>query len=65
MEASLQMMMFTLKISFQDKQPEFFLQQRCESGDEGVKEVAKLSVCVWLSACSGDGEDYGMTGWPS
>lgn len=54
LEASLQTMMFTLKISFQDKQPEFILQQRCESGDEGGgEEVAKLSVfvCVWVAEC--------------
>lgn len=46
LEASLQTMMFTLKISFQDKQPEFILQQRCESGDEGGGGRGGKTECV-------------------
>lgn len=49
-EALLQMTMFTVKISFQYKQPWFILQQRCESGGDGGKEVAKMCVCACMYA---------------
>lgn len=59
------MTMFTVKISFQYKQPCFFLQQRCESGGDGRKEVAKVCECVCVCGCV-----YAvvmgriMAGWP-
>lgn len=46
--------MFTVKISFQYKQPWvfLFLQQRCESGSNRRQEVAKVCVCARVSGAA-------------
>lgn len=57
--------MFTVQITFQYKQPWLFLQRRCESGaDGGAGSAGKEVTSVCLRVCDGDGENYGVTGWP-